>query len=157
MAKRISIEKSVKMAIRRPAQSHTLLAKTLAAVINGETWIDRKMKKKFCALLMCNLIDRSIEQEVDTSFLKKIKSIPLTSGIRLLKRTPEQGLKVLVALVSIELRNQQQLNENEQVAFFKELFDYFFPPQTEGTHKDHLIHFSVIQKELRKRNKNISK
>lgn len=127
MTHAITVEKSVEMAIRRPSQSHTLLAKTLARLMNGENWIDRNMKKKFCTLFVSNHIDHNIEREVDVNLLEKIKAIPLSRGIRLLKRTPDAGLKVLVTLVTEELRNQQKLTHTEQLEFYDEIFGSFFP------------------------------
>ena len=127
MSRPITIEKSVEMAIRRPVQTHTLLAKTLAKVINGENWIDRTMKKRFCTLFVSNYIDHTIEREVDATLVERIRKIPLTHGMRLLKRAPEDGLKVLVAVVSKELQNHQKLTNGEQVAFYEEILSYLFP------------------------------
>ena len=125
-----TIEKSIKIAIRHPGQSHILLAKTLANTMNGESWINRNIKKKFCLMLLNNHLDHKIEREADTKLLKKIKTIPLISGIRFLKRTPDAGLKVLVSLVSKELRNKQKLKQEEQIQFYHEVFNNLFPEVT---------------------------
>ncbi len=130
MHRTITIEESVEMAIRRPTQSHILLAKTLAKVMNDSGWIDRNMKKKFCAMFINNSIDHSEEKEVDKDLLEKIKYMPLPRGIRLLKRSPEAGLKVLVVLVAKELEHQQKLTHREQFEFYDEIFGSFFPEIT---------------------------
>lgn len=127
MTKNISIEHSLEMAIRRPSQSSRLLAVTLAKVINNEKWINRSMKKKFCFFFVSNLVDQNIEKQIDKKLLQKIKKRPLTSGIRLLKRNQEEGLKVLVVLVTEELKNQQKLTHSEQYEFYDEILNHFFP------------------------------
>lgn len=144
MSHGIKAKKSVGMAIHDPSRSYTLLAKTLASVVNSEDWIDRKMKKMFCVLFVSNLIDQNIENEVDVALLEKIKKIPFVSGIRLLKRNPDEGLKVLVALVTEELRNQQEFTHVEQFAFFNELFGRFFPENKSDKQKDRIVHYKVI-------------
>jgi len=135
MSQAVSVEKGVEIAVRRPAKSHLLLAKTLANLMNGEGWIDRKMKKKFCALFVSNFIDHAIEREVDPKILKRIKEIPLPRALRLLKRNPNSGLKVLVALVTQELKDRQMLDETEQSEFYNEIFGNFFPEITLPTMK----------------------
>ncbi len=127
MSQTVTVEESVEMAIRRPKQSHTLLAKTLANLINGECWIDRKMKKKFCALFVSNHIDHALEREVDQDLLNRIKNISITRALRFLKKDPEEGLKVLVTLVMQELEHQQKLTKTEQTEFYDEIFGNFFP------------------------------
>lgn len=127
MKQEVTVEKSIKMAIRHPSQSYILLAKTLANTMNGENWINRNIKKRFCLMLLNNHLDHKIEHEVDTKLLKKIKTIPLIRGIRFLKRTPEPGLKVLVSLVSKELKNRQKLTQEEQIQFYHEVFNNLFP------------------------------
>jgi len=127
MSQAVTVERGVEMAVRRPTKSHLLLAKTLANLMNGEGWIDRKMKKKFCALFVSNYIDHAIEREVNPRILTRVKEIPLPQALRLLKRNPNSGLKILVALVTEELNNRQMLNETEQGEFYHEIFGNFFP------------------------------
>ena len=123
----VTIGKSIRMAIRHPGQSHILLAKTLVQAMNGEKWIDRSIKKKFCLMLLNNHFDHAIEREADANLLKRVKNIPLVKGIRFLKRAPEEGLKVLVSLVSNELQNGQKLSQEEQVQFYGEILNDLFP------------------------------
>lgn len=149
MAQKITVEKGVAMAMRRPSKSHALLAKTLATLINGESWINWTLKKKFCMLFMNNLIDRCVEREVDSSLLEKIKSIPLASGIRLLKRTPDEGLKALVVLIAKELNDQQGFTPREQVAFLSEIYDGLFPEGKHPALKEDVIRYEVIRKKPR--------
>ncbi len=149
MDREITVKKSVAMAMRRPSKSHALLAKTLATLINGENWINWTLKKKFCMLFMNNLIDRSIEREVDSSLLEKIKSMPLASGIRFLKRTPDEGLKVLVVLIAEELNDQQEFSPSEQVAFLSEIYDGLFPECKHPPRKEEVIRYEVIRKKPR--------
>lgn len=127
MKQDVTIGKSIRMAIRHPSQSHILLAKTLAQAMNGEKWIDRRIKKKFCLMLLNNHLDHAIEREADEKLLRKVKNIPLVEGIRFLKRVPEEGLKVLVSLVSNELQNGQKLSQEEQVDFYREILTNLFP------------------------------
>jgi hypothetical protein len=127
MKQDVTIGKSIRMAIRHPGQSHILLAKTLAQTMNGEKWIDRSMKKQFCLMLLNNHLDHTIEREADTKLLKRVKNIPLIKGIRFLKRVPEEGLKVLVSLVSNELQNGQKLSQEEQMLFYREVLNNLFP------------------------------
>jgi hypothetical protein len=127
MSQAITVEKGVEMAVRRPGKSHLLLAKTLANMMNGEGWIDRTMKKKFCALFISNYIDHAVEREVNPDILERVKAISFPRALRMLKRNPESGLKVLVVLVMQELKNRQMLNETEQCEFYEEIFGNFFP------------------------------
>jgi hypothetical protein len=127
MKRDVTIGKSIRMAIRHPGQSHILLAKTLAQAMNGEKWIDRNMKKQFCLMLLNNYLDHAIEREADEKLLRRVKNIPLLQGIRFLKRAPEEGLKVLVSLVSNELQNGQKLSQEEQMLFYREILNNLFP------------------------------
>jgi len=127
MKQEVTVGKSIRMAIRHPSQSHILLAKTLAQAMNGEKWINRRIKKKFCLMLLNNHLDHAIEREADEKLLRKVKNIPLVNGIRFLKRAPEEGLKVLVSLVSNELQNGQKLSQEEQVDFYREILTNLFP------------------------------
>ena len=130
MSRAITVEESVEMAVRRPSQSHLLLAKTLANHMNGKGWIDRDMKKKFCVLFVSNYIDHSIEKEINPKLLERVKNIPFTRALSLLKRNPNNGLKILVALVTRELELRQQLTHSEQCEFYDEIFGSFFPEIT---------------------------
>ncbi len=123
----ISIQKGIRLAVRRPNQCARLLAKSFSQLLDDEDWIDATLKFRFCVLFIDNIIDQTVEKEVDKTLLIKIKHMPLRKGLRLLKRYPEEGMKVLVALVIEELRDQQKLGWNEQIDFYDELFTKLFP------------------------------
>lgn len=124
---KISVEKSVEIGIRHPAEGHTLLAKTLSGVMNSEQWINDEMKQQFCSMFLSNTIDHAIDREVDQDLLEKVKKISFIRGIRLLKRTPEAGLKVLVSLVTQEIENTQKLSVIERSEFYDEILFNLFP------------------------------
>jgi hypothetical protein len=145
MSKLLTVEQSVQKATQNPGHNYTVLAKTLAAVMNKQPWIDCAMKKMFCVLFMKNILDRSVERSVDDGLLRAIKSKPLPTGIRFLRRVPGKGLDVLVAIISCELRVTQQLNEDEQMAFFRVLVDCLFPEKTPGRDSDQCIQFDLVK------------
>ena len=126
----LTVAKGVELAIRHPEKAGALLAKTLASIMHSEQWIDHGIKARFCVLFVHNLLDSSIEACIDRKLYRRMLKLPFLTGIRLLKRHPDEGLKVLVAVVMKELRDTQKLPFEEQVVFYNELFAKLFPDST---------------------------
>ena len=123
----VTVQKGVRIAVRRPSRAAVLFARTLTDLMDAEAWLDRTLKMRFCALFLHNMIDGSIEAEVDPELLHKLRTRPMTVGIRLFRRRPDQGLRLLVALVAGELRDYQHLPIEEQLEFYDEICHKFFP------------------------------
>jgi hypothetical protein len=127
MPRGVTVERGIEMAMRRPAMAASLLAETLSSRLNDANWVDAEMKAHFCLLFMGNLLDGSVEHGVPASLLKQSRKRPMVSALRLLKRRPETGLRILVCLVMEEIRDRQHFSREEQLAFYDTLFDNFFP------------------------------
>jgi len=130
MKKQISVKNGIEMAIRRPKKSQVLLTKTIATVMKDDEWIDKKMKWNFAYMFVSNQIDHDIEQKVDKRLIEKIKSIPFSFGLRLLKRYPEEGMKVFVILVTTELSNNKKCIPVKPTLLFDKVFDYLYIKDT---------------------------
>lgn len=150
MAEQITVQQSVSLAVQSPNQGNTLLAKTLARQLNQEKWFDARMKRRFCALFLSNCIDQHIEKRIDTAIMAKVKQMPLHRGLRMLKRNSAEGIRILVAIVSEELRHKQKMTSEELCAFFEEIVNSFFPAGEDADKKKELVHFEVISKKGRK-------
>ena len=124
MKKQISVKKGIEIALRRPQKSQILLTKTLSAVMKGDEWIDRNMKWNFAYMFVSNQIDDCLEQKVDKRLIEKIKSMPFSAGMRLLKRYPEEGMKVFVILVTTVLCNNKKCIPAKPTLLFDKVFDY---------------------------------
>ena len=127
MKQPITIGESVELAIRHPQTASQLLARSFAELIRMQHWMDTATITRFFILFMNNLLDKSIEGSVDAALYAKVRTLPFTTGIKLLERSPEAGLKVLVTIVMEELRDKQQLPLHEQISFFNQLFELVFP------------------------------
>ena len=128
--KRISVEDSTRLVARRPKQCAALFLKNLYPVLQQEDWFDKAWCLKFCASFLQNLVDQSIEQELDQALLNRIKHLPLTKAVSLMRHAPADSVKVLVVLISNQLRLEQKLSTEEQYAFYNELFTAFFPVES---------------------------
>ena len=115
------------MAIRHPDSGINLLARTFARNFEGAPWISGELKLKFCILFLGNLIDGSVERDLDHQLVQKVLKKPMQFGIRLLKRSPDEGLRMLVALVMHELREEQRYSDSDFHKFYEEVIVTFFP------------------------------
>lgn len=122
-----TIQQGISMAIRHPEAGVVLLARSFALHFQGAPWITPELKLKFCILFLSNLMDSEVEKEIDPELLKKVLKKTMHFGIRLLKRWPENGLKMLVAVVMSELRQNQRCSEPEMQQFYDEVIGVFFP------------------------------
>ncbi|MDG5815666.1 hypothetical protein QA601_11285 [Chitinispirillales bacterium ANBcel5] len=127
MSAQESIAQGISMAIRHPESGVVLLARTFANSFKGAPWITREMKLKFCILFLGNIIDKNIEKSIDRDLAEKVLGKSIHFGIRLLKREPERGLRMLVALIMRELRERQKYSEDELQRFYDEVIVVFFP------------------------------
>ena len=74
-----------------------------------------------------NLIDNSIEKSINRNFLKRLKQKTFTEGIKILKKSPDEGMKYLVVIEMEELRLNQNFNDKQQYEFYEVLLNSFFP------------------------------
>jgi len=126
-----SIEHGINMAIRRPEAGVKLLARTFAIYFQGAPWINSNLKMKFCILFLSNLLDGAVEKQVSVHTMEKLIKKSLSFGIRLMKRWPDEGLKMLVAMIMRELRCNQRCSELELRYFCEEVIAVFFPQEAE--------------------------
>ena len=123
----ISVKNGFKIAVRHPNAGAAILAKTIANILIGEDWITDELKLKFCIMFVDNLIDQHIEKSIDRKLLEKIKKLPFTEGLKLMKHRPEEGMKFMLVMIMEELRNHQGFTEKEQFVFYENLLAGFFP------------------------------
>lgn len=124
----ISVKQSVKLVTRHPNRCSHLLAHSLYPMLEREAWFTAEWRLKFCAYFLQNMVDQSIEQEIDQRVTDRIKRIPLSRAIGLIeKNAPCDGLKMLVAIISEGLRDEQKLSLDDQFNFYNSLFGKFFP------------------------------
>jgi len=128
-----TIERGINMAIRHPEAGVELLARTFARYFQGAPWINGDLKMRFCILFLSNLLDGSVEREVSAQTMEKLIKKTVSFGIRLMKRWPEEGLKMLVAMVMRELRCNQHCSELELQYFCEEVIAVFFPQEAQKT------------------------
>jgi hypothetical protein len=124
----LTVDGGLKFAARNPSICATLLADNLYPLLCANDWFTKEWQLKFCACLLQNLTDGTIETQVDGQLLDRIRRIPLSQGIKLFEEADRQsGLYVLVALICQELRGPQQLDPQQQRDFYNALFEKFFP------------------------------
>ncbi len=123
----LSVENGLRIAAKRPSQCAVLMAKYLYPLLTQEAWFNKELRIKFCLYFLRNLCDMSIEKEVDKALMARVKSMQLKAGLSLLKKHPQEGVKVLVAVIANNLREEQKLSITEQQVFYNELFGKFFP------------------------------
>jgi transposase len=68
--------------------------------------------------------------------LERVVKKPMTFGIRYLKRNPQEGLKMLVAVLMRELRSKQNYSYLELHTFYNEVIAVFFPYEVEQAAND---------------------
>ncbi|MCL2690017.1 MAG: hypothetical protein FWE57_09270 [Chitinispirillia bacterium] len=124
-----SIEHGINMAIRHPEAGVELLARTFAIYFQGAPWINSNLKMKFCIMFLSNLLDGAVEKQVSVRTMEKLIKKSLSFGIRLMKRWPDEGLKMLIAMVMRELRCNQHCSELELRYFCEEVIAVFFPQE----------------------------
>ncbi len=117
-AKNISVDDGIRLASRYPGQCARLLANHLYPVLEQESWFTKEWRLRFLAYFLQNLVDQSIEAEVDHELMKRIKKIPLNKALKLISNSPCAGLKVLVAIISERLRIEQKLSLEDQYVFY---------------------------------------
>ncbi len=124
----LTVNAGLQIATRNPEKGLSLLAENLYPMLDAARWFTPEWRLKFCAYFLQNLVDQTIEAEADSALLARVRRMPLKRSIRLLGKTsPEPGLKVLVALICIELRTNQKLDMQSQYAFYNTLLAKFFP------------------------------
>ncbi|MDO8861542.1 hypothetical protein Q6D67_07495 [Haliea sp. E1-2-M8] len=127
MARNLSIDKSVAMATRHPQTCARLLGNNLYPLLEHEPWFNKQWRAQFCAYYLQNLADNSIEQEVDPELMERLKKLPLQRTFPMIADSPCAGVKMLVAILSQRLRQEQKLGIKEQYEFYDVLFGRFFP------------------------------
>ncbi len=127
MNQNTTIQTTIQIAVRHPESASALMAKTFAAHFDGAQWIDREMRLQFCILFLGNLIDSNIEESVGAALIDRLEARSLEFGMRMLKRNPDTGLKILIVLIMKELRTRQKFESEEQMSFYKEILARFFP------------------------------
>jgi hypothetical protein len=95
--------------------------------MKSENWITDELKLKFCILFVENLIDGSIEKNIDRNILEKVKKKTFPHALRLMKKRPRLGMHFMLAIIMEELRCRQGFSEEAQFAFYEELLSNFFP------------------------------
>lgn len=121
-----SIQRSIQIAIRRPHTGVTLLANTFTKCIDATDGITKNLKIEFCLLFLNAILENTYPKKY-TDLSKRLKNRSIYLGIRLLKRYPHEGIKILVGLIMNELVENQQYSTDELVQFYNEVFFHFFP------------------------------
>lgn len=134
MVRQRSIDKSLAIATRHPQTCAQLLAKNLYPLLEHEPWFNKQWRAQFCAYYLQNMADNSIEQEVDQELMERLKQLPLHRTFPMIADSPCSGVKMLVAIISQRLRQQQKLSIEEQYEFYNLLFGRFFPAAAEYQH-----------------------
>lgn len=123
----LTVDAGLQIATRQPNRCSALLAESIYPLLEGETWFNKEWRLRFCAYLLENIVDRTTEFEVDVSVLDRIKRLPMSKAIKLIGMgPPEANLKALVALICMELRVNQNLDMDQQFAFYNVLFKKLF-------------------------------
>ena len=124
----LTVGAGMKIASRHPTHCARLLANNLYPLLDEADWFTKEWRLKFCAYFLENIIDESIEAEIDPVLMQRVRRISMTRAVKLIgSGEPEPGLKVLVALLCTELRDSQGLGIQEQYEFYNILFGKFFP------------------------------
>ena len=124
----LTVGAGMKIASRHPKHCARLLADNLYPLLDEAEWFTKEWRLKFCVYFLENLVDESIEAEVDPVMMDRVRRISMTRAVKLIgSGEPEPGLKVLVALLCTELRLSQGLGIQEQFEFYNTLFGKFFP------------------------------
>ena len=131
MTRKLSVDKSLAIAARHPRTCARLLADNLYPLLEHEPWFDKQWRAQFCAYYLQNLVDNSIEREVDPEMMERLKRLPLRRVFPIIADSPCAGLKTLVAIISLHLRQEQKLGMEEQYEFYDVLFGRFFPDARE--------------------------
>lgn len=123
----ISVDTGIRLATRHTDRCADLLAVHIYPVLNDATWFTPEWRLKFCAYFLQNMVDQSIEAEVDNDVMTRIQRLRLTRALRLLGNSPSTGTRVLVAILSQHLRQKQNFSTEQQYRFYETLFGQFFP------------------------------
>ena len=124
----LSVDTGLQVAAPDPKRCISLLVDTLYPMLDAASWFTKEWRLKFCAYFLQNLIDQAIEAEVDPRLLERVRHMPLSRGIKMIGKTSrEPGLKVLVALICIELRTNQKLDTAAHYLFYHILMAKLFP------------------------------
>jgi hypothetical protein len=123
----ISVDTGIRLATRHTDRCADLLAANIYPLLNQAAWFTPEWRLKFCAYFLQNMVDQSIEAEVDAVVTARIQRLRLTRALRLLGNSPATGTRVLVAILSQHLRQKQNLSTEQQYRFYETLFGQFFP------------------------------
>jgi len=123
----ITVDKGIRLATRHTDRCADLLAEYIYPVLNDATWFTPEWRVKFCAYFLQNMVDQSIEAEVDAEVMARIQRLRLTRALRLLGNSPATGTRVLVAILSQHLRQKQNFSMEQHYRFYETLFGQFFP------------------------------
>ena len=123
----VSIKNGMRILVRHPQSGIALFAKTLAENLDSIEWMNDEYKLRLCIMFVENLIDGSIENNVDPKIIKKIVDKPFTYGIKILNQRPREGMKYIVAIIMLEIREKQHWGLDDQFKFYDELRSNLFP------------------------------
>lgn len=123
----ISVDTGMRLATRHTDRCADLLAAHIYPLMNQAGWFTPEWRLKFCAYFLQNMVDQSIEAEVDAEVMARIQRLRLTRALRLLGNSPATGTRVLVAILSQHLRHKQNFSTEQQYRFYETLFGQFFP------------------------------
>lgn len=123
----VSVDTGMRLATRHTDRCADLLAAHVYPLLNQAAWFTPEWRLKFCAYFLQNMVDQSIEAEVDADVMTRIQRLRLTRAIRLLGNSPSTGTRVLVAILSQHLRQKQKFSTEQQYRFYETLFGQFFP------------------------------
>jgi hypothetical protein len=124
-----SIQKSIQIAARRPTSGIALLANTFTKCIDNAGCVTKDLKIEFCLLFLNSILDKTYQAK-DENLSDRLQNKSIDFGIRLLKRYPQEGLKVLANLIIRELVEHQHYSQDELLQFYSEVFSRFFPETT---------------------------
>jgi hypothetical protein len=124
----LTVGAGLRIVTRARHRRFELLAGSLFRLLEEESWFTKEWRVRFCAYLLENIVDQAIESEVDMDILNRLKRIPMSRAIKLIRNgSPEAGLKALAALICIELRMNQKLDLEQQYIFYNVLVKKLFP------------------------------
>ena len=123
----ISVDTGIRLATRHTDRCADLLVAHIYPLLDNAPWFTPEWRLKFCAYFLQNMVDQSIEAEVDAQIMLRIQRLRLSRAIRLLGNSPGTGTRVLVAILSQHLRQKQNFSTEQQYRFYETLFGQFFP------------------------------
>lgn len=113
--------------IKNPIGDSVFLAQNIANALNSSSWVSRDLKISLCISLLRGIMGSHEEKNESDLFVEKIKGKPFSFSIRLLKRYPEKGVKILSNSIIDELQRNQNYKLEQLVEFNNVLLDLLFP------------------------------